>query len=204
MDSELVSLISNIVVGVSALGVAVIAFFGLRTWRKELTGKAKFALARDVMLLGFKLKAHFEDARNPFTYSTESAGRSWQESESPGVSQVLNEWYARANRLKPLQENLIKIQEASWEAQILLREDSSKSISEAVTVYRRSFGELSSAISSYFEERKQEAKTGIPFKDQDWLRELHKTIYARTGDDLSKQIEEATAKLESALQAYVK
>ena len=204
MNAELASFVSDIVIGACAIGVAVIAFFGLRTWRKELAGKAKFALARDVMLLGFKLKAHFEDARNPFTYSTESAGRSRKEDETPNVSQVLDEWYARANRLKPLHENLIKIQEASWEAQILLREDSSKSVSEAVTVYRRSFGELSSAIHSYFEERKQEAKTGIPFKDQDWLKELHKTIYSRTDDDLSKQIEEATNKLESTLQAYVK
>jgi hypothetical protein len=198
------SLISDIVVGVSALGVAVIAFFGLRTWRRELTGKAKFTVARDVMLLGFKLKAHFEDARNPFTYSTEFAGRSWQESESPGVSQVLNEWYARANRLKPLQENLIKIQEASWEAQILLGEDSSKFISEAVTVYRRSFGELSSAIYSYFEERKHEAETRNLYKDKDWLKKLRNTIYAIPEDNLSKQINEATDKLESALQVYVK
>lgn len=204
MDAETVSLISHIAIGVSAIFVAVMAFLGLRTWRKELTGKAKFALARDVMLLGFKLKAHFEDARNPFTYSTEYTGRSWQESESPGVSQVLNEWYARANRLKPLQENLIKIQGASWEAHILLGEDSSKPVSEAVAVYRRNFAELSLAIHSCFETRKQEVKTGIPFKEQDWLKELHKTIYSRTDDDFSKQIEEATTKLESALQAYVK
>lgn len=200
----MVSLISDIVVGVSALGVAVIAFFGLRTWRRELTGKAKFALARDVMLLGFKLKAHFEDARNPFTYSTESAGRPRKEDETRDISQVLDEWYARASRLKPLQENLIKIQEASWEAQILFSEDSKKSVSEAVTVYRNNFGELSSAISSYFEERHRGATSRMVNIDEEWLRELHKTIYARTGDDFSKQIEEATKKLESALQVYVK
>jgi hypothetical protein len=207
MDAQtvsLVSLISDIVVGVSALGVAVIACFGLQTWRKELTGKAKFALARDVMLLGLKLKAHFEWARNLFTHSTESADRSRQESETPGVSQVLDEWYARASRLKPLQENLIKVQEASWEAQILLSKDSSNSVSEAVAVYRRNLAELSTAISSYFDTRRHEAVTGIPYKDQDWLEKLHKTIYGEPEDNFSKQIDKATTKLESALQAYVK
>jgi hypothetical protein len=204
MDAELVSLISDIAIGASAIFVAVMAFLGLRTWRKELTGKAKFALARDVMLLGFKLKAHFEDARNPFTYSTESGGRSRKEDETPNVSQVLDEWYARASRLKPLQEDLIKIQEASWEAQILLSEDSSKSVSEAVTVYRSNFGELVSAIHSHFEERHRQATSSTANIDEDWLRELHKTIYSRTDDNFSKQIEEATTKLESALQAYVK
>jgi len=204
MDAEMVSLISDIVVGASAIGVAVIAFFGLQTWRRELTGKAKFALARDVMLLGFKLKAHFEWARSLFTHSAEFTGRSRQENETPNVSQVLDEWYARANRLKPLQEDLIKIQEASWEAQILLSEDSSKSVSEAVTVYRSKFGELVSAIHSHFETRRDEAVTGHPYNNQEWLDKLHKTIYAPPEDDFSKQIDKATTKLESALQAYVK
>jgi hypothetical protein len=204
MDAETVSLISDIVVGVSALGVAIIAFFGLQTWRRELTGKAKFATARDVMLLGFKLRARFEWARNLFTHSTESAGRSRQANEPPNVSQVLDEWYARASRLKPLQEDLIKIQEASWEAQILLSEDSKKSVSEAVAVYRHNFAELSSAIYSYFDTRRHEQVAGHPYKDQDWLQTLHKTIYGEPEDNLSKQIKEATDKLESALKAYVK
>ncbi|MCD6299940.1 MAG: hypothetical protein J7L78_02065 [Dehalococcoidales bacterium] len=204
MSSELVSLISDIAIGASAIFVAVMAFLGLQTWRKELTGKAEFDLAHNLMLTGFKLKAHFEDARNPFTYSTESAGRSRQEDETPNVSQVLDEWYARASRLKPLQEDLIKIQEASWEAQILLSEDSSKSISEAVTAYRRSFGELSSAIYSYFEERRREVVSRGANIDHTWLKELHQTIYSPTGDNISKQIDKATAKLESTLQAYVK
>jgi len=134
MDAELISLVRDIVVGVSALVVAIIAFLGLRTWRKELTGKAKFDIARNVMLLGLKLKAHFEWARNPFTYSTEYIGRSRQENEPPNVSQVLDEWYARGSRLKPLQEDLVKIQEASWEAKILLSKDAGKRVSEAYIV----------------------------------------------------------------------
>jgi hypothetical protein len=211
MDAETVSLISDIVVGVSALGVAVIAFFGLQTWRRELTGKAKFALARDLILTGLKLKAHFEWARGLLTLSGESADRPRQESEAPGVSQVLDEWFARANRLKPLQEDLIKIQEASWEAQILLSKDSSKSVSEAVKVYRSKFAELLTAISSYFYARRQEVETGQPHKDRKELDKLHKTIYGELADDFSKQvddfskqIEKATTKLKSALQAYVK
>ena len=115
MSSELVSLISDIAIGTSAIFVAVMAFLGLQTWRKELTGKAKFDLAHDLMLTGFKLKAHSEDARNPFTYLTESAGRSRQEDETPNVSQVLDEWYAKASRLKPLQEDLIKIQVSPYQ-----------------------------------------------------------------------------------------
>ena len=204
MDTELVSLVSDIVIGLSAIIVAIMAFVGINKWRKELTGKAKFDVARNMMFLGFKLHEEFESARNLFTYSMEYTGRSRQENEPSDISQILDEWYARANRLKPLQEVLIKIQEASWEAQILLGKDSSNRVSEAIAVYRDRFAELSSAIYSYFDTRRHEAATGQPYKDQDWLKKLHRMIYAPPEDDFSKQIDEATAKLESALQAYVK
>jgi len=204
MDAELVSIASDIAVGISALIVAGVAFFGVRRWRKELTGKAKFDTARHIMLLGFRLNAGFESARNPFTFSTEHTGRSRQENEAANVSQVLDEWYARGSRLKPLHEDLLKIQEASWEAEILLDEDSSKQVSEAVAVYRDSYAELSSAIYSYFETRREEVVQSEPYKDQDWLKELHKTIYLGTTDDFSKRVEEATTKLKTTLHTYVK
>jgi chromate transport protein ChrA len=51
MDANTVSMISDIVVGFSALVVAIVAFFGLRTWRKELTGKAKYEIARNIVTL---------------------------------------------------------------------------------------------------------------------------------------------------------
>ena len=75
MDAELVSLVSDIVVGLCAVVVAVVAFFGLRTWRKELTGKAQFEVARDMMLLGLKLDADFQWVRYPLTSSRGSTGR---------------------------------------------------------------------------------------------------------------------------------
>jgi len=40
MDAELVSLVSDIVVGLCAIAVAIVAVFGLRTWRKELKKKS--------------------------------------------------------------------------------------------------------------------------------------------------------------------
>ncbi len=204
MDAELVSIASDIAVGVAALIVAGVAFFGVRRWRKELTGKAKFDAARNVILLGLRLNAGFESARNPFTYSTEHTGRSRQENEPSDVSQVLDEWHARGNRLKPLHEDLVKIQEASWEADILLGEDSSKRVAEAIEGFSKSYGELSSAIYYHFEERHREVTSSGATIDHAWLKELHAIIYSRTEDDFSKQIKEATTKLEIALQAYVK
>jgi len=126
MDAELVSLVSDIVVGLCVVVVAVVAFFGLRTWRKELTGKAQFEVARNMMLLGLKLDADFQWVRHPLTSSRESAGRQRKENESADESRVLDEWYAKWERLRPLIENLQKLQGAGWEAEVVLDEESSK------------------------------------------------------------------------------
>lgn len=199
-----IELVRDIVVGVSAIVVAVVAFFGLRTWRRELTGKAKFDVARNMMLLGFKLRADFQWVRHISTSSWEFAGRQQQENESEDASRVLNEWYAKRSRLQPLIENLQKFQEAGWEAEIVLGEDSSRHVLEAITVFRESYGDLSSAIESYFETRHEEVIKGDMYHDQDWLKELRKIIYSVSRDDFSKRIEGATERLSSALKVYVK
>ena len=155
------------------------------------------------MLLGFKLKAEFESARNIFTHAAEYASRPRQEREQADISTILDEWYARARRLEPLREDLVKITEASWEAEILMGEDLSKRISDTIEVYRRSYAELASAIYSHFETRRGEIRNA-PFQNQEWLKGLHEIIYARNHDDFYKNIEGATNKLKEALKEYVK
>jgi len=204
MDAELVSLLSDIAIGVSAVIVASLAVFGLRTWRRELTGKAKFDVARNVMLLGFKLRDDFQWATSPFTSSGESVGRSRRENESSNESTVLNEWYARQRRLQPLVEDLQKLQTAGWEAEILLGEDSGKSVSEAIGIFRHNYAELVRAIEDYFEERYKDARGASENIDQGWLKGLRKTVYSIPGRGLLKQTDEATAELASTLKAYVK
>lgn len=204
MEAELVSLLSDIAIGVAAVVVAVVGVFGLCTWRKELTGKAKFNVARNVMLLAFKLKADFEWATNPMTSSGEFVDRPHGEKESPDESRVLDEWHARQRRLQPLVEDLQKLQTAGWEAEILLGEDSGKSVSEAIGIFRRNYAELATAIESYFEETYREASRTSESIDRGWLKGLKKIIYSASSGDLLKQIDKATAELASTLKAYVK
>lgn len=204
MDAELVSLLSDIAIGVAAVVVAAVSVFGLRTWRKELTGKAKFNVARNVMLLAFKLKADFQRATNLMTRPGEFVDRPHGENESPGESRVLDEWYARQRRLQPLVEDLQKLQTAGWEAEILLGEDLGKSVSEAIGIFGHSYAELATAIESYFEETYREARGTSENIDQGWLKGLRETIYSIPGRGLLKQIDEATAQLASTLKAYVK
>lgn len=204
MDAGLVSLVSDIVVGLSAVVIAIVGVYGVRSWRAELAGKAKFEVARNVVVLGLKLKDDFERARSPFTSSQESAGRQRGENELPAVAANRDEWHARICRLQPLREDLRKLKEAGWHANIVLGEDASKTVSEAVTVLTQSFGELYSAIEYYFETRDQEARSSATHGDREWRNGLSRTVYSRPGDDFSKRLDEAIDRLASTLRAYVK
>ena len=193
---------SDITVATSAFVVAVVAVFGVWTWRRELIGKTKFELARKTMLLGSKLISDFESARNPFTWAGESVGRTKEDNESASRTQTLDQWYARAHRLQPLVEDLRQFEELHWEAEAILSAPAAKCVSEALAVYRKQFAELSSAISSYFDT----VARGCPLSDEDqkWLRELSKDMYSRGDDDFSQLIREATTNLAQALKPYVR
>ena len=169
-----------------------------------MTGKAKFEVARNAMLLSPRLKAEFQDAVNAFTTSVEYAERVKSESETQKESEVLNMWYARRRRLQPLSVDLRRFVELGWESEIVLGLDAHAYVSETVALFRKQYGELSSAIDSYFDIKRQEAISGELDHEQEWLRELKRVIYQHPNSDFLKEIDDSTTKLASALKAYVK
>ncbi len=202
--TDIISVIKDVVFGLSAIAVAFFAWLGLRTWRKELIGKARFEVTRNMWHSASGLRSSFEQVRNPFTSSIEWADRAPQTGETAAESQVLNEWHAKAKLFKGVIDNLNRIIEVQWEAEILFDEDSVQSIKDAVKSYRGSYADLSSAISAYFDDRLDEAKTGELHRDQEWLKGLHKIIYSVKEDNFTNQVNDATDKLSLVLKQYVK
>lgn len=201
--ANILTIFRDVALMLSATAVAFFAWRGLKTWRKELIGKARFEVTRNMWHSASGLRSSFEQVRNPFTSSIEWADRAPQTGETATESQVLNEWHARAKRFKGVVDNLNRIIEVQWEAEILFDEDSVQSVKDAVKSYRESYAELSSAISSYFDCRLSEVKAGELYQDQEWLKGLHKIIYG-TDDELSKKVNNATDKLSLVLKQYVK
>jgi hypothetical protein len=202
--NDIFSLIRDIIVAISAAIVAILAFWGVNRWRKEIAGKAKFELVRNIMLINSKFVNSFISARNIFTYSGESVGRERKEGESVQETQTLNEWYARANRVRSMAENLEKLQELGWEAESLLDSESSKQVTETIKIYRKSYAEVLTSINSYFQTRHEEIMNNRPYRDQEWLNQLHKEIYGLDNDDISQKIIEAKEKLATVLKKFVK
>ena len=202
--ASIISIIKDILLGLSAISVALFAWFGLKTWRKELTGKAKFETARNMMHTGLELKANLEWVRHPLLRSNEYTDRIVKAEETAPETAVLNNWYAKNIRLNPAVESRNKIINIQWEAETLLDESSVISIKEAIQSFRESYANLSTAIEEYFDIQLDAARTGVPYNDQDYLKALSKIIYSAQNDDFSKKVDEALDKLSSALKQYVK
>jgi len=199
-----IPLISDIAIIVSAVVVASVAIYGLYTWLREMTGKAKFDIARKSMFLSRKLVEDFKWARLPVTYSDEPANRPRQDAESPEVSRVLDQWYSRNQRLQPLIEDLKALEEIGWECEVLLTDEASQSVVETITTFRYQKADLSTAIYSYFEVQHDKALGRDVSQHDAWCRELCLIIYGREGDEFFTKIMGAREKVFSVLKPYVK
>ncbi|MBI4201391.1 MAG: hypothetical protein HY531_03755 [Chloroflexi bacterium] len=204
MSEGVVSCVSNIIVAAASVLVAAAALRGLFTWRRELTGKARFGVARKVALLSYEISDAFKWARFPISSSAEAAARPKRENESSVEAQVLNEWFLRSSRTEVLREKLARLQAAGWEAEVILGKTAGQDISDSITKFRKCFGELVSSVDSLFEMRLRQAYGVETNVDPDWVNGLRKTVYSAEGDDLSKQVETAKNNLLSSLRTYLR
>lgn len=204
MTEQVVSSVSNAIVALASILVAAVALYGLFTWRREMTGKARFDVARKAVLLSYEISEAFKWARFPYASSAEAAARPRRENESPGEAQVLDDWFLRSNRIEALREKLAGLQAAGWEADVILGKTAGQVISDSIVTFRKCFGELASSVNSLFEVRLRQAQGQKPNVDPDWVNGLRKTVYSADGDDLSKQVETATNNLLSSLRTYLR
>jgi len=202
--ADIISIVKDIVIAVSAGTVAVLALLGLQAWKRELTGKARFETANHMWQLGSEFSARLTGVRLYPTSSVEWADRERQNEETAPASEILNEWHAREKRLNSIRESLDKIIQVQWEAELLLSESSVRSVKEVVQSYRKIYYDIASALTVFFEIRLSEVKTGVPCTDQKGMRETKNIIYFRTNDDVSREVKDATDKLASSLKQYVK
>src|SRR5436190_17833583 len=69
--SEYTKIGQNVILALCAIATVLIAFFGLKTWRKELKGKSEYIKAKEVLKAVYKVRTAFMHVRNPSVYSHE-------------------------------------------------------------------------------------------------------------------------------------
>lgn len=184
---------------VAALLGVVAAIRGFRQWRRELIGKERFRVAREIAILSLRFRDEFLRARSLLTFSEEWAQRQRRDDENSAEARVLDEYFARKKRLEPLQKNLMELQEKSWEANVILDKD----ISKLLEPLDQAFKELWGTIDAYFGLQVERARLNQPSINDD-LSQSRKAIIYGTDPRPSKEVEEAVNSLLKELKSFVK
>jgi hypothetical protein len=198
--SSLISIISNIILAISAIVVSILGFIGLQQWKRELNGKSKYEIARELAKLAFKYRDSYNSARNLFTYSEESTDRKKDEKETEQIRFDLDEQYSRGKRVEQLYQIVSQIHEVGWEASILLDEKVTNYIKPIEETYR----ELLIAFRSYFRTQLMLARGTInPMEIDENHQKRNDIIYGTPDDEFGEKANIAVNTLVNELKKYI-
>jgi hypothetical protein len=198
---EFISVMSDIIVGLSAILVSIAAVVGLTQWRSELKGKARLDVARRLTILAYQFRDQYLSARSMVTFGQESLEREVLPSETANEARYRNEYFARMNRLRLLQGTMRELQQAAWEAEVVFETD----VEGLVNPLAKSFNDLWVALDTYFGHHIERARIGSSpdASDAGWLREYHRTIYGHAEDEHAKSVVENVKNLVQQIRAVV-
>lgn len=188
------------VLALAAVATAVVAFFGLTRWRKELRGKAGFETARALARAVYRLRNEISDFRAPivdggeFPSSYSSKVKHTTAEEAEGWRHVLS------SRWRHVVDAAADFDAQTLEAEALLGPE----VREKAEALRRCMRELRVAVSEFLEDKN---RGGEDFENnKEHARKVRSTLW-RTGTDddneFSKRIAQCIFELERFLKPHL-
>jgi len=122
LSVEYITVFKDVCLSVAAIVTASVAIYGLRSWKKELSGKANFEVARGLIRSTYRLRDEISYGRSPFTSAHEFPKgydplNKAPEKEAEAWSHVFT------NRWKPIAEAVQEFDAQTLEAEALWGSD---------------------------------------------------------------------------------
>jgi len=193
--------ISDAIVALSGIVVAIVAALGLGQWYAELKGKARFESARKLGFLALQFEDQFRSITVNPIYPRECEGRQKSKDESPEEHIKLNERFARLERLKLTQETLRELRKAGWEAEMILREN----FRDYIKPFEDAFLKLEGMMHLHWYREDQDSQhfSGLSKEAHDSRNKLHATVYG-ADRELPQSVQSAAERLTKYLKRHVK
>lgn len=139
--------IKDIIISLSAVTTACIAFNGLHKWKKELKGKVYFDIAREHIRSTYKLRDEIEFARSAATFSHEYPDY-YDSFEKDPLKRAEAYRYIYTNKIEPVRLAVQNFDLTTLESEALW----GKVIKQKSRKLRSMYFRLSSAIHSYIDD----------------------------------------------------
>jgi hypothetical protein len=199
--TEIITAAKDIVLGIAAAITATIAILGLKSWRRELQGRAEFDAARGLARATYRLRDELASCRSPFIRAAEfpADSRGRDKSSPHEEADALAHVYKR--RWEPVWKAIQEFDAQALEAESLW----GKVIRGKTDILRACVSELNAGIEALID---NELSGGRDFEsDRNFGREMRATVSASRSDKknaLSKKISDAVEDIENQLRPHLK
>jgi len=201
LDPECVSALSDLALAVAALITAGTAVLGLRSWRREVHGRARFEAARGLARATYALRNELERVRSPFISATEFPEGYFSRASTATADENAKAYsHLFARRWEPLWQALKDFDAQTLEAEVFWGQQArtaSDSLIRAVT-------QLQAATESFIA---NEQAGNMDFEtDRDFGMRVRQDLFASRGNaenELSKHIAKAVAAIEALLTTHL-
>lgn len=193
----------DLAIGGAAVTTAVVAITGLKSWQRELKGKAEFDVARGLVRATYKLRDEVQSCRSPFVAGSEFPEGSYRERGNGTTEEVADAWaHVYITRWGYVQEALREFDAQSLEAEALWGQE----VRDKTSVFKRCVGELYGAIDAFIGDKRA---GGEHFsQDREFGTEVRKQLNSSSLDDenneLSRKIKTAVQEIDDAVRPHLR
>lgn len=199
-----VTLVKDIITGLSALTAAIIAILGLHAWKKQLKGKNEYELAQKYLKAVYKIREALAWVRNPYQSAIEIS-EAMKEANFINVSfkdptyQVKSAKAVYQKRFRKVTETFLDLESIMLEAETLW----GNSVREHINLLQKHSFSLSMTIQMHISDMEHNA----PY-DEENERKRMAIMYAITDgsgeDPFANEIKKTILKIESFLKPRLK
>jgi hypothetical protein len=199
-----VTLIKDIITGLSALTAAIVALLGLQAWKKQLKGKTEYELAQKYLRAVYKIREALARVRNPFQSAIEIA-EAMKEMKFEDVS-VTDPSYPVKSATALYQKRFQKVNEAFLDLDTIMLEAETlwgEEVKEHIRLLQTHSSKLFVTIQIYI----LNMEHNVPYTAEE-NKERMATMFAITDgsaeDPFANEVKETINKIEVFLQPRLK
>jgi len=199
---EIITAIKDVLLGIAAATTAIAAVIGLKSWSRELKGKAEFEIARNLIRSTYKLRDELQNCRLPFISANEfpegyqgALGSCSAQEEAEAWSHVYkNRWVPVWAAIQEFDSHTLEA-ESLWGKEVRTRTDQ----------LRQCVKELHIAIDTLISDK---ANRGEGFKsDREFGKKIRSTVSAsrdNENNELSQKIANAIKTIEEQIRPHLR
>lgn len=200
--AEILAAVKDVALALAGVTTAVVAVLGLKSWSRELRGKAAFEVARGMARAAYKLRDEITLCRSPLVRAGEfPEGYQSQAPNKSGEVRAGAYGHVFANRWAPVYAALQEFDTQTLEAEALL----GQAIRLKTDLLRSVLSKLSAAIEAFIDNEGSEGKSFE--SDKEFGRKIRSEVFAipsGSKNPLSAELAAAVLTIENELRPHLR